>query len=235
MKKALVCEDEPTIRELVEVNLERGGYEVKSAGNAEEAFGLFYAEYDKGEPFDVCILDVMLPGEDGTWLCRKIRATSALSGIIMLSAKSQEADKVGSLSVGADYYMTKPFSPSELVAVTDSLYRRVTTSKQKPADTPVISGPFQLNRKSRIVTKHDKPLELTQVEFQILEYFIENEDTALDRGSILDRVWGENYYGDEKIVDVNIRRLRIKIEDNSSEPRFIQTVWGFGYKWHTGN
>ena len=150
----------------------------------------------------------------------------------MLSAKSQEMDKVRGLMMGADDYITKPFSPSELVARVDAIYRRVSLAKaamQKSDE--IVSGPFVLNSKSRTLHKNGTPVDLTQVEFQILEFFMKNPNTALDRTKILDEVWGSNYFGDVKIVDVNIRRLRMKIEEEPSNPRYLQTVWGFGYKW----
>ena len=149
----------------------------------------------------------------------------------MLTAKSQEMDKVNGLMLGADDYITKPFSPSELTARVDAIYRRVSMSApQKPANE-IVSGPFSLNIKSRVITKNGAPLDLTQVEFQIMEMFMKNPETALERGQILDAVWGESYVGDVKIVDVNIRRLRMKIEDEPSNPTHITTMWGLGYKW----
>ena len=154
--------------------------------------------------------------------------------IIMLTARAEELDKVLGLEMGADDYVTKPFSPSELVARVDALHRRVTVAAEKaqaPAPSELKSGPFVLNMKSRTVSKNGRVLELTQVEYQILEYFFNNPNTALGRQDILNKVWGEGYFGDIKIVDVNIRRLRMKLEDAPSKPEFLLTVWGFGYKW----
>ena len=129
--------------------------------------------------------------------------------------------------------ITKPFSPSELTARVDAIYRRVCMSFIKNEKQSVIeSGPFVLNLKSRTVTKNGTPIELTQVEYQILEYFMNNKNTALDRASILNHIWGESYYGDDKIVDVNIRRIRMKIEEEPSSPKYIITIWGYGYKWN---
>lgn len=184
--------------------------------------------------FDVAVLDVMMPGMDGFEVCRRIREKNSSIGIIMLTAKSQEMDKVNGLMIGADDYVTKPFSPSELVARVDALHRRVTVAAEKaqaPAPSELKSGPFVLNMKSRTVSKNGRVLELTQVEYQILEYFFNNPNTALGRQDILNKVWGEGYFGDIKIVDVNIRRLRMKLEDAPSKPEFLLTVWGFGYKW----
>ena len=150
----------------------------------------------------------------------------------MLSAKSQEMDKVGGLMIGADDYITKPFATTELIARVDAIYRRVSMTSEKAAPvTEIQSGPFLLNEKSRTLSKNGELIDLTQVEFQIMEYFIKNPNVALERNEILNKVWGDNYFGDVKIVDVNIRRLRIKIEDDPSNPRYLTTVWGFGYKW----
>ncbi|MBP1566945.1 MAG: response regulator transcription factor [Oscillospiraceae bacterium] len=230
MKKILVCEDEDVIRDFVVINLKRAGYDVTDVNCGEEALRVFEEEHGN---FDVALLDIMMPGIDGFTVCKKLREKSSTLGIIMLSAKTQEMDKVSGLMIGADDYMTKPFSPSELTARVDAIYRRVCMSFIKPEESPVIeSGPFQLNLKSRTVSKNNMLIDLTQVEYQILEYFMNNKNTALDRSSILTHVWGESYVGDEKIVDVNIRRIRMKIEDEPSNPQFIMTIWGFGYKWN---
>ena len=229
MKRILIAEDEDAIRDFVIINLKRAGYEVVGVPDGEQALQVF--EQSEGD-FDVVVLDIMMPGIDGFGVCEKIRAANNSIGIIMLSAKSQEMDKVRGLMMGADDYITKPFSPSELVARVDAIYRRVSLAKaamQKSDE--IVSGPFVLNSKRRTLHKNGTPVDLTQVEFQILEFFMKNPNTALDRTKILDEVWGSNYFGDVKIVDVNIRRLRMKIEEEPSNPRYLQTVWGFGYKW----
>lgn len=231
MKRILVVEDEDVIRDFEVINLKRSGYEVVDVSNGEEAMQVF----DRNPfYFDVVLLDVMMPGMDGFEVCRRMREKNASVGIIMLTAKSQEMDKVNGLMIGADDYVTKPFSPSELVARVDAIHRRVAMAAEK-VQAPVISelksGPFSLNTKSRTVSKNGQILELTQVEYQILEYFFNNPNTALGRQDILNKVWGEGYFGDIKIVDVNIRRLRMKLEDVPSEPQYLLTVWGFGYKW----
>ena len=231
MKRILVVEDEDVIRDFEVINLKRAGYEVGDVPTGEEAIQVF----DRNPThFDVAVLDVMMPGMDGFEVCRRIREKNSSIGIIMLTAKSQEMDKVNGLMIGADDYVTKPFSPSELVARVDALHRRVTVAAEKaqaPAPSELKSGPFVLNMKSRTVSKNGRVLELTQVEYQILEYFFNNPNTALGRQDILNKVWGEGYFGDIKIVDVNIRRLRMKLEDAPSKPEFLLTVWGFGYKW----
>lgn len=229
MRKILVAEDEDTIRDFVVINLRRAGYEITDVGNGEEALKKFEAA--DGD-FDIALLDIMMPGIDGLEVCKQIRAKSNSIGIIMLTAKTQEMDKVSGLMLGADDYVTKPFSPAELLARVDAVYRRV--SMAKTSDEPaskITSGDFVLNLKSRSLTKDGKAIDLTQVEFQIMEFFMSNPNSAMERAAILKHVWGENYFGDVKIVDVNIRRLRMKIEDDPSSPRHILTIWGYGYKW----
>ena len=232
MRKILVAEDEQNIREFVVINLKRAGYEAVEAANGEEALRLY--ERANGD-FDVAILDIMMPGEyDGLEVCKRLRKQSSSIGIILLTAKTQEMDKVTGLMMGADDYVTKPFSPSELVARVDAVYRRV--AQFSPAAEPnfseeLRSGAFVLNLRNRSFTKNGRPVELTQVEFQIMEYFFSNIGKALKRIDILKHVWGSGYVGEEKIVDVNIRRLRMKIEDEASSPRHIVTVWGVGYRW----
>ena len=228
MKKILVCEDEAAIRDFVVINLRRAGYDVVEADCGEMALEKYE---EQGGDFDVAILDIMMPGIDGLQVCKELRNRNSGIGIIMLSARTQEMDKVTGLMLGADDYITKPFSPSELTARVDSLYRRVSLSEQKSENNfkeELQSGIFTLNLRNRALMKNGKMIELTQVEFQIMEYFFSNPGVALDRTDILNHVWGEAYVGEEKIVDVNIRRLRMKVED---EP--IVTVWGLGYKWDT--
>ncbi|MBC8570889.1 response regulator transcription factor [Zongyangia hominis] len=228
MKRILVVEDEDAIRDFVVINLRRSGYDVTDVSNGEDALRVFDENDGK---FDVALLDIMMPGIDGFTVCKEIRKRSSTIGIIMLSAKTQEMDKVNGLMLGADDYVTKPFSPSELVARVDAIHRRVTMANKTDEDSLIVSGDFELNLKSRTLKKNKENVDLTQVEFQIMELFMRNPDVALDRSEILSKVWGENYYGDIKIVDVNIRRLRMKIEDEPSSPKHLVTVWGFGYKW----
>ena len=228
MRRILVAEDEDAIRDFIVINLKRSGYEVFDAPNGKIAYEMF-EENPTG--FDVAILDIMMPEMDGFTLCKKIREKSSSIGIIMLSAKTQEMDKVNGLMLGADDYVTKPFSPSELVARVDAIHRRVTMASQQQQTFEITSGPFVINQKSRTLTKNGKLIDLTQVEFQIMEYLLKTPTVALERSDILSHVWGENYFGDIKIVDVNIRRLRMKIEEDPSSPQYLTTVWGFGYKW----
>ena len=233
MKKILVCEDEAAIRDFVVINLRRAGYEVVEADCGEMALQKY--EESNGD-FDVAILDIMMPGIDGLQVCKELRNKNSGIGIIMLSARTQEMDKVTGLMLGADDYITKPFSPSELTARVDALYRRVALAEQKAENNfkeELKSGIFTLNLRNRALMKNGKMIELTQVEFQIMEYFFSNPGVALDRTDILNHVWGEAYVGEEKIVDVNIRRLRMKVEDEPSNPKYIVTLWGLGYKWDT--
>lgn len=226
MKKVLILEDEVSIRSFVVINLKRAGYEVVEAGTGEEALELLKTNPDVG----VAILDIMLPGIDGFEVCRSIRATDKKIGIIMLTARSQEMDKITGLMTGADDYMTKPFSPAELTARIDALYRRIDndgTSDQ----IELKHGPFILNTRNRTLDKDGRRIKLTQVEYAIVKLFMQNPGRALSREDILAAVWGRDYDGELKIVDVNIRRLRIKIEDDTANPTYITTVWGFGYKW----
>ena len=233
MKRVLVVEDEASIREMVALNLKMAGWEVVEAPSAERALELMH----HGEECDAALLDIMLPGMDGLSLCETIRRENNEIGIIIVSAKGQESDKIRGLSIGADDYITKPFSVSELIARLEALTRRIhrgSGTAARPAEEPeqLVSGPFVLDEKSRILYKSGKPIDLTQVEFQIMELFFRNPGTALVREKILEGVWGKNYFGDVKIVDVNIRRLRMKIEDEPSSPQHILTVWGYGYRWN---
>lgn len=234
MKKVLVAEDEESIREFIVINLTRSGYDVMQAENGAVALDIFQKE---GGDFDIAILDIMMPEMDGLTVCKELRQRSSDLGIIMLSARTQEMDKVTGLLVGADDYVTKPFSPSELMARVDAVYRRVEMTrgfrKNDTTGETIRLDEFELNLRNRTLSKSGNLIELTQVEFQIIEYFFKNPNAALSRTDILKTVWGSNYYGDEKIVDVNIRRLRMKVEDNPSSPTRLITIWGLGYKWVT--
>ena len=229
MKRILVAEDEDVIRDFVVLNLKRSGYEVVDMPTGDDALRVFE---ESGGDFDIVLLDIMMPGTDGITICKEIRKRSSTVGIIMLSAKSQEMDKVSALMYGADDYITKPFGPAELLARVDALHRRVNMTSVVVEDPSEIqSGPFTLNDRSRTLKKNGQNIDLTQVEFQIMEFFLKNPNVALERNAILTQVWGENYFGDVKIVDVNIRRLRMKNEDEPSNPKYLTTVWGYGYKW----
>ncbi|MBO5321594.1 MAG: response regulator transcription factor [Clostridia bacterium] len=233
MKRILIVEDEAAIREFEAINLKRVGYDITEAGSGEEALDIYDNDM---QGFQIALLDISMPGMDGFTLCKELRQRSETLGIIMLTARTQEMDKISGLMLGADDYITKPFSPTELLARVDSLYRRVEMQNKKVAPVQsddITLGDFTLNLRRRTLVKNGRNIELTQVEFQMVEYFFSNPDVALDRTDILNKVWGTNYFGEEKIVDVNIRRLRKKVEDNPSEPRHLMTVWGMGYKWNT--
>lgn len=229
MKKVLVLEDEANIRGFIVINLRRAGYEVIEAESGEEALEKLNAQRD----IRVALLDVMLPGIDGFEVCRRLRANDASIGIIMLTARSQEMDKVTGLMTGADDYVTKPFSPAELTARVDALMRRSggTVEQENRDEQALSSPPFTLNLRNRTLEKNGERVKLTQVEYGLMKLFMENPGKALSREEILDAVWGHDYFGELKIVDVNIRRLRLKIEDDTANPTYITTVWGFGYKW----
>ena len=182
---------------------------------------------------DICmaLLDVMLPDIDGFEVCRRIRATGSKMGIIMLSAKSQEIDKVTGLMMGADDYVTKPFSPAELTARVDALYRRLNPEESDNSGVEITSGPFVLNVRNRTLEKNGTRLKLTQIEYLLMKLFMENPGKAMSREEILHAVWGYDFAGELKTVDVNMRRLRIKIEKDPTDPEYLTTVWGYGYKW----
>ncbi|MBQ2781292.1 MAG: response regulator transcription factor [Clostridia bacterium] len=226
MKRILVCEDEAAIRSFVVINLRRAGYETVEAGSGEDAL----RQYDELEgKVDLALLDIMLPGMDGFAVCKRLREKNARMGIIMLTARTQESEKVQGLRLGADDYVTKPFSPSELVARVEALLRRV--EAVTPAEETITLGEMTMDLREHTVTKNGAPVDLARVEFQMLHYFFTHPNEILTRADILKKVWGEEFSGEEKIVDVNMRRLRMKVEDNPSEPRHLVTVWGQGYRW----
>ena len=227
MRKVLVLEDEDNIRSFVVLNLNRAGYDTLEATTGEEALEIL-REHPETR---IALLDVNLPGIDGFEVCRRIRATNSKMGIIMLTARTLEMDKVTGLMTGADDYVTKPFSPAELTARVDALYRR-SGGEEKQADSgEIFQPPFLLNIRNRTLEKNGKRIKLTQVEYSVIKLFMDNPGKALSRDEILESVWGRDYYGEVKIVDVNIRRLRLKVEDDPTNPTYITTVWGYGYKW----
>ncbi len=223
-KTILVVEDEDSIRKFVKINLEREGFRVLEAETGEKAL-----EIARMENVDVVVLDIMLPGIDGFEVCKLLREEQDNIGIIMLTAKSQDVDKIIGLQAGTDDYMVKPFNPLELVLRIKSLLRRI--DKHKGHKDMIIDGPFKIDKYSRKFYKNGKKIDLTPTEYEIVKLFIENPGKAFSRDEILNLVWGYDFIGDTKIVDVNIRRLRIKIEDNSKKPAYIETVWGVGYRW----
>lgn len=223
MYNILVCDDEKDIVSALRIYLTAEGYRVFEAGNGAEAL-----EVIDREDIHLALLDVMMPGMDGITALNRLREHHNLP-VILLTAKSEDTDKVLGLNVGADDYVTKPFSPAELLARVDALYRRIGGSEN--TEDVLSSGPFVLHLRSRTLDKNSDHIRLTQTEFAIMKLFMENPGRALSREDILHAVWGADYNGEVKIVDVNIRRLRIKIEDDATEPEYITTVWGYGYKW----
>lgn len=227
--KILILDDEDPIRQFMKINLDYQGYQTVEASSGEEALKVFEEEKPA-----VAILDIMLPGISGYEVCEKIRDMSPMTGIIMVSAKSQDIDKILGLEKGADDYIIKPFNPQELILRVKSLMRRVNLNPSNQENTETKSlrdGPFTLDIYSKTFFKDDKEIDVTPTEFTILEYFIKNKGKAMTRDEIMKETWGENYSNDTKIVDVNIRRIRAKIEENPAKPAFIETVWGTGYRW----
>ena len=223
MKKILIIEDEESIRGFLKINLKRNGYEVIEADNGE--LGVKLALKEKPA---IIILDVMLPGIDGFNVCKIIRNEDEKVGIIMLTSKSQDLDKIMGLEYGADDYIIKPFNPMELLLRIKALLRRISDYEEKKG---IIQGKFKLDIYAKRIFKNNKEIDLTPKEYSIIKLFIENPNKAFSRDELMDLVWGEDYIGDPKIVDVNIRRLRSKIECSSLNEKFIETIWGFGYRW----
>lgn len=224
--KILIIEDEESIRGFLKINFKRNNFEVYESDNGEE--GLIAAR--KVNP-DISIIDVMLPGMDGFSVCETLRNEFADMGIIMLTARGQDMDKIMGLELGADDYVIKPFNPLELILRVNALIRRISKDKPQNDSSALNDGIFNLDTYSKKAYKNNKEVILTPKEYLLLELFMKNPGKAFSRDELLNIVWGYKFLGDPKIVDVNIRRLRSKIEDNSSEPKYIETVWGTGYRW----
>ena len=224
-KNILVVDDDREIVRAIALNLESEGYNVFKAYDGMEALDLAMTK-----DIHLILIDVMMPKLDGLSAIMKIRERKNLP-IIVLSAKSEDSDKVIGLSMGADDYVTKPFSPAELTARVDALLRRMGENTPATHTGELYQPPFLLNLTNRTLEKNGERVKLTQIEYAIVKLFMENSGKALAREEILDAVWGKGYFGELKIVDVNVRRLRLKIEDDAQEPKYISTVWGFGYKW----
>lgn len=223
MKKILIVEDEESIRGFLKINLKRNGFEVLETDNGEEGLEIVERE----EP-DIVILDVMLPGIDGFEVCKRVREKQESIGIIMLTAKGQEMDKIIGLEYGADDYMVKPFNPMELLLRIKAILRRIGKDDEKKV---LKEGIFTVDIYGKKIFKGDEEIDLTPKEYSLIKIFIENPNRAFSRDELLDLAWGKNYFADSKIIDVNIRRLRSKIEDSSSKQGYIETIWGFGYRW----
>ncbi|MDO5026272.1 MAG: response regulator transcription factor [Tissierellia bacterium] len=225
--KILLVEDELAIRKFTRINLERAGFDVIEAGTGEEGVELAFKENP-----DIVILDIMLPGIDGYEVCKILRTQIPGIGIIMLTAKSQEVDKILGLEQGTDDYLVKPFNPQELVLRIKSLVRRLEYKSEKPVKHESLEdGPFKLDFYSKKLTKNGKYIDLTPTELAIVKIFLSNKGKAISREELMKLAWGEDFNGDTKIIDVNVRRIRAKIEDNPAKPEYLQTVWAVGYRW----
>lgn len=226
INKVLIIEDEESIRGFLKINFRKHDFIVIEAGSGEE--GINKARFEKP---DVVLLDVMLPGIDGFQVCEILRKEFTDIGIIMLTAKGQDIDKIKGLENGADDYVLKPFNTKELILRTNSLLRRIGSKSKITNTNELISGAFRLDNYSQRVYKDGKEIMLTPKEYLLLKLFLENQNKAFTRDELLDKIWGYDFLGDTKTVDVNIRRLRSKIEDKESPAMFIETVWGVGYRW----
>lgn len=231
MKTVLIAEDEVSIREFININLRLAGYDIIEACDGKDAIEKYNIHKNK---IDIAVLDIMMPECDGVEVCKYIRNDNPNVGIIFLTAKTQEHDKVNGLISGADDYITKPFSTTELIARVEALYRRVDFSKNlintAPKDS-IVLGDFELDLKKHKLYKRGAEIELTQIEYSVLECFFTKPEESVLRTTLLEKVWGDKYFGDDKVVDVNIRRLRVKVEDDASNPEHLITVWGRGYIW----
>lgn len=223
--QVLVCEDDDHIRRFISINLSHNGFTVYEAADGESAIEC----YSSHQP-NVIILDIMLPDTDGFEICRRIREKDPSVIIVFLTARGQDLDKIKGLEIGADDYIVKPFNPLELVARIHAILRR-TDNRQTSLRHILESGPIRVDMNSNKAFKKDQVIELTPKEFQMLRTFLDHPDTALSRNELLNLVWGEDFIGDPKTVDVHVRKLREKVEDDCSNPQWIETVWGLGYRW----
>ncbi|WP_010245968.1 response regulator transcription factor [Acetivibrio cellulolyticus] len=224
--RILVVDDEKSIRSFIITNLKRNNFEVLEAGTGHEALRLV-----KFEKPDLVLLDIMLPDMDGFQVCKEISCDYPSLSVIMLTARGQDLDKVRGLELGADDYIIKPFSPMELVARIKAILRRA--GKQN-SSVEIHIGPFRVDMEAQSIYKNDVLLDFTPREFSLMKVFINNINKAFTRDEILNIVWGEDFVGDPKTVDVHIRRIREKIEDDPSNPKYIETLWGRGYLWRKG-
>lgn len=224
--KVLIVDDESSIRSFVRIGFERSNFEIIEAETGEQAIELAR----KHEP-DIVILDIMLPGIDGFEVCVTLRSEFPRMGIIMLTARDLDMDRIMGLEQGADDYVVKPFNPLELVLRAEGLLRRLGGYNEQKNDRSIYDPPFEVDTYSQKVYKNGEEIELTPKEYQLMTLFIKNHGKLFSRNELIDQVWGEDYIGDLKVVDVNIRRLRKRIEDKPSHPKYIETVWGIGYRW----
>ena len=221
----LIVEDETSIREFISMNLKMSGFNTIEASSGEEAVVL----YENNNP-DVILLDIMLPGIDGFEVCKRIRALNSDVSIIMLTARGEDMDKINGLEIGADDYVIKPFNPLELVARIRALLRRRQKSNSEQINI-LVSGPFKVDINAQSIFKNEIIIDLTPKEYNLVTNLIKNANKSLERDELLDIAWGKDFFGDPKTLDVHIRRLREKIEDSPSNPKYISTIWGIGYMW----
>lgn len=230
MKKVLVVDDEPSIVTLLTFNLEKEGYQVTSAED-----GLVGYELALHHSFDFIILDVMLPSMDGLEITKKLRQEKVDTPILILTAKDEQIDKILGLEIGADDYLTKPFSPREVIARMKAISRRLKPSEPKPdvePDTPLIQiGDISVNESNYEVLVMGEKIELTPKEFELLLYFMKRKDRVIDRDTLLNRIWNYDFSGQSRIVDVHVSHLRDKIERDPKHPVYLVTVRGFGYRF----
>jgi two-component system, OmpR family, response regulator RegX3 len=227
MTRVLVVEDEESFSDALSYMLRREGYDTVVAATGTDAL----AEFDRAGA-DIVLLDLMLPGLSGTEVCRALRAKSSVP-IIMLTAKDAEIDKVVGLELGADDYVTKPYSARELVARMRAVLRRGTESSEPITDTALEAGPVRLDVERHVVAVDGEPVSLPLKEFDLLELLLRNAGRVLTRGQLIDRVWGADYVGDTKTLDVHVKRLRAKLEPDPANPKYLVTVRGLGYKFES--
>lgn len=224
--KILIVEDEDSIRQFISLNLKRNHFNAYEASTGEEAIELLNSICP-----DIVILDLMLPGINGFDVCTKVRAIYPETFIIMLTAKNQDMDKIRGLEIGADDYIVKPFNLLELLARIRALLRRSRSKEEGTNNSIIHSGGITIDLTAQKLYINGKEIDATPREFLLLKVLVENSNKALTRDDILNLAWGKDFMGDYKTVDVHIRKLREKIEDDSANPKLIQTVWGYGYRY----
>ncbi|MEG2644153.1 MAG: response regulator transcription factor [Enterococcus sp.] len=226
MKRVLVVDDEPSIVKLLSFNLEKEGYAVTTADDGQIGY-----ELALNEKFDFIILDVMLPSMDGLEIARKLRQEKIDTPILMLTAKDDAIDRILGLEIGADDYLTKPFSPREVLARMKAIFRRVEPRQEAVTHDFLTTGEITADLSNYQVTVRGKKIELTPKEFELLVYFMKRKERVIDRDTLLDRIWHYDFSGQSRIVDVHVSHLREKIELDPKHPQYLQTVRGFGYKF----
>ena len=224
----LVVDDEPIVAEVVGRYLRRDGFAVVSASDGPAGLA---AALDPGQPPNIIVLDIMLPGMDGLEVCRRLRQQRVTVPIILLTARGDEADRIGGLGIGADDYVVKPFSPAEVVARVKAQLRRVRLDTEPPADGRLRGGDVELDAVQRALRVRGEPVVLTAKEFDLLHYLVAHPGEVFSRDELLDAVWDKNFVGGPATVTVHIRRLREKIERDPSRPSHLKVVWGTGYKF----